>query len=100
AGQRREHAGRVGGRQRGRKDQGPRVMAEIVDDVLGSCRKAADRGQRLRERAYDQIDFVDQIEVCCRAVAVRAENTDRVRVVDGERRAVLLADLEQPGDVG
>src|SRR5207245_11030300 len=53
------------------------------------------RGERLRERTHDQVDVIAQPEVRGCAVAPGAEDANRVRVVDGERGAVPLRDLEQ-----
>src|SRR5690606_33296991 len=47
--QRREHAGGVGWRQRGREDERPRVMLEVVDHLVVAGDESANRGERLRE---------------------------------------------------
>ena len=87
--QRGQHASRVGGRQRRGEDQRPAVMLEIVDHVLGRGDEPADRGQRLREGAGDDVDVIGHAEVGGSAVAVRSENAEGVRVVERERGPVF-----------
>ena len=66
-------------------------LREEVDDDLVAGHEAADRGERLREGPGDQVDLVGEPEVLGRAGARVAEDAERVRVVDQDAGAVLLA---------
>ena len=77
-----EHAGGVRGRQRGREDERPAVVLEIVDDALRRRDEAADGGERLGEGAGDDVHLFGHAEVGRGAVAVR----DPARRGRGRRR--------------
>ena len=95
-----EHPRRVRRWERRREDEGPGVVPEVIDHLLGAHDEAADRRQRLRERADDQVHLVGDAEVGGGAVAFRAQHAHGVGVVDREDRAVPLSDFEQRRDVG
>ena len=58
------------------------------------------RGKRFGERSHNNVDVVDDAEVCGSAVALRAEHADRVSVIYRKRRSVPLGELEKGGQVG
>ena len=74
-----------------------------VDDLAARGDVAAARAaERLAERAGDDVDAAHHAGMLVRAAAARADEADRVRVVDHHERVVLLgevADLAEPRDV-
>ena len=62
--------------------------------------KPPQRGERLRERAHPQVDVVLDAEQLAGAGAAGAEHAGAVRLVDHQPRAVRLAQLDDPRQVG
>src|SRR5207249_11026770 len=76
-----------------------RALPQHGDQLFAPRHVAAARpAKRLAERARDGVDATHHAVVLVRAPAVRADETDGVRVVDHDRRVVTLrkvADLRQ-----
>src|SRR5262245_47876819 len=69
-------------RERGREDQAPSGVTNMVDDRSLTRDEAADRSQRLGERPHHEVHIVLEIEVLGGAPAAPAEHSEPVRVVD------------------
>ena len=100
--QSREGCGTAGGRDGGRENERPRVVADVVADELGRRHVAAEARERLGEGAHDDVHLVLEPEVAGRAAAALADDAEAVGVVHHDARAVLfrqVADLRQLCDV-
>ena len=75
----------------------PRALAQQLDDLAPAGDVAAARAaDRLAERAGEDVDALDDAVMLGRAAAARADDADRVRVVDHHERVVALGEVADP----
>ena len=84
-------------RMRGREQERPRAVVEELDQRLAAGDVAAERADRLRQRADLDVDAAVHAEVIDRAAAVLAEHAARMRVVDHHDAAEFLGERAQLG---
>ena len=72
-------------------------MLDPVEYLLRACDEAADGGQRLREGAHHQVDFIFDSEVAGGASPSFADDAERMRVVNEEAGLVAAADIDDLG---
>ena len=89
--------GRHGRRLRGREEQRPAALGQVVLEVLPAGDVAAHHADGLGQRADLDVDAAVEVEVVDRAAAVAAEHARRVRVVDHDRRFVPVGDVADAG---
>ena len=78
-----------------RVERGRRVAAEGVDEVARAGDVAADRTERLGERAHHHVHLGGgHTQVVGGAAAARADRSDRMRLVEVEVGAVALLELD------
>ena len=77
-------------------------MAHKVRHAAAGCHIAAERGERLGERAHVDIDLILEPVIACRAAAALADDAEAMRIVNHDARTVFLrqrADLGQIGNI-
>ena len=93
--------GHGGGDRRGRGARREHERAgevlDVVEHLALADEPAADGGERLGKRAAHEVDLVADAEMRGGAAAARADDAERVRVVDEHARAVLLDDFDELG---
>ena len=92
---RRDAGGRDRRRMRRREQERPRAVIEELDERPAAGDVAAERADRLRQRADLDVDAAVHAEVIDRAAAVRAEHAARMRIVDHHDAAELLGERAQ-----
>ena len=84
-------------RMRGREQKRPRAVIEELDEGLGAGDVAAERADRLRQRADLNVDAAVAAEVIDGAAALAPKHAARMRVVHHHDRAELLGDGAELG---
>ena len=100
--QRHRSGGDGGRRQTGGEDECARRVLQEIDYRLLARDEAADRRQRLAERAHDKVHVVQNAQMFGRARAGFTQHTDAVRFVHKSASPVLLRhgnQAAQSGDV-
>ena len=92
---RRDARGGDGRRMRGREQERPRAVVEKLDQRAAAGDVAAERADRLRQRADLDVDAAVHVEVIDGAAAVPAEHAARVRVVHHHDAAEFLGERAQ-----
>ena len=90
--ERRDARGRDRRRMRGREQERPRAVIEELDQRAAAGDVAAERADRLRQRADLDVDAAVHAEVIDGAAAVPAEHAARMRVVDHHDAAEFLGE--------
>ena len=87
-------------RMRRREEERPRAMVQEVDERTAAGDVAAERADRLRQRADLDVDAAVHAEVIDRAAAVAAEHAAGMRVVHHHDRAVFLGERRRAPAAG
>ena len=89
-----QDGGRVGGGQAGGEDEGPAVVAQIVDDLVGGGNETADGDEGLGEGPHDHVHVLLDAEMGAGAVPLGAQHPDGMGLVHHEAGAVFLLELD------